>query len=140
MRCYREMTRSEYKQKLKEVRKANQQKHWLLRIQREKNKYKKITKKQKQAISSKRYVAFVFLICLEIAAFAEIASLVLHDSAPLVSLVGIPVTLVPILLGYFSKSAKENTKGGIIYEQALRENTEQMDNNNNNNNYTEVQG
>ena len=107
------MTDKEYKKRLNKIKEENKDKHRQLKLQKEKNKY---NKNYRKTSSSKMYLLVVFLICVEIMIFAEVASLKLNDSAPLVSLVAIPVTLVPALLGYYKKATAENTKGGIVYD------------------------
>lgn len=42
-----------------------------------------------------------------------------HDTSFLYVLAGIPATLVPTILGYYSKSKSENTAGGIVFETAV---------------------
>ena len=37
------------------------------------------------------------------------------------ALIGIPATIIPIVLGYYSKSKAENTAGGITYDMAMME-------------------
>ena len=42
------------------------------------------------------------------------------DLSALYVLIGVPVSLVPICLGYYWKSCQENTSGGIVYDTAMK--------------------
>ena len=41
------------------------------------------------------------------------------DLSAMYALIGVPVSLVPICLGYFNKSKAQNTVGGITYDMAM---------------------
>lgn len=41
------------------------------------------------------------------------------DSNALYSMVGVLISFMPVVLGYFVKSTKENSKDGIVYEKAM---------------------
>lgn len=43
------------------------------------------------------------------------------DLSAMYALIGIPATIIPIVLGYYSKSKAENTAGGITYDMAMME-------------------
>jgi hypothetical protein len=45
----------------------------------------------------------------------------LGDISAMYVLIGVPVSLVPIVLGYYWKSKNENTAGGITYDIAMKE-------------------
>lgn len=64
----------------------------------------------------------VIILFTQIVWFAEDMIRESGDMSQLYSLIGIPVALVPVLMAYFSKSAKENTVGGIVYEKAMSKN------------------
>ena len=44
-----------------------------------------------------------------------------QDLTALYTLIGVPVSLVPVALGCFYKSKAEDTVNGIVYETALRQ-------------------
>lgn len=69
--------------------------------------------------TSKLILLVVFLLCLEIVGFCEYAMFKWGDMSAMYVLVGMPVTFVPIVIGYFNKSRAENTEGGVIYETAM---------------------
>ena len=82
---------------------------------------KKYGFKLKLPSTSKIVLAITFLMCLQIMFFCEYAMLTSGDFSALYVLIGAPVTLVPIALGYMVKSKAENTSGGIVYEQAMHD-------------------
>ena len=66
----------------------------------------------------------VIILFAQIIWFSEDMIRVSGDTNQLYSIIGIPIALVPVLMSYFSKSAKENTVGGIVYDTAMRELTD----------------
>lgn len=73
-------------------------------------------------ISTSKIILFVvFLICIEILIFCEIMMDKYGDMSAMYALISVPVTLVPIVIGYLIKSRAENTSGGITYEIAMLE-------------------
>ena len=77
-------------------------------------------KKQKEKFETSKVVLFVvFLICIEILLYTEVVVIILRDSNTLYTLVGVPITLVPITLGYYWKARSQNMKGGITYDTAM---------------------
>lgn len=91
-------------------------------------------RKRKKISVSKLLIYFLFLNCSLIEIFtcwATIQNLYLAqnfgvplDFTPLTTLIGIVVAEVFGYAIYAIKSMKENTKGGIIYETALKENSQ----------------
>jgi hypothetical protein len=91
-------------------------------------------KKQKKYSVSKLLIYFLFANCTLIEMFtcwATMRNLYLAqnfgvplDFTPLTTLIGIVVAEVFGYAVYAIKSLKENTKGGIIYETALKENSQ----------------
>ncbi len=84
-------------------------------------KYDKHKLNLKLPTTSKLLLIGAVLICLEIIIFCEYIMVKLQDTSSLYVLIGIPASLVPIILGYFYKSKNENTQGGIVYETAMRQ-------------------
>lgn len=70
---------------------------------------------------SKTILLLISLFCVEIAIFAEVFMWHYGDSNALYALIGIPVALMPTVIAYFNKSAKENCKDGITYDMAMLE-------------------
>ena len=108
----------EYKSRLKSIQDFNKSKEREIRLEKERNKYRF---KLKFPSTSKIVLAVTFLMCLQIVFFCEYAMFTSGDFSALYVLIGAPVTLVPIALGYLIKSKAENTVGGIVYEQAMRD-------------------
>lgn len=71
--------------------------------------------KSKLPSTSKSILWMVVLICLEIIFFSEYAMLKTGDTSALYALIGVPATLIPTVLGYYHKAAKENCKDGLVY-------------------------
>lgn len=110
------MTRREYEIEKKRLELRNKQ----ILQQQELDKIKYQYKKPPQKISTSKLVLFcVFVVCIQILVFSEIAMMKYGDFSALYALIGVPVTLVPVVLGYYVKSGKENTKNGITYEMAM---------------------
>lgn len=110
------LSESEFENRLKKVQINNRQKEMKKILREEKQKMKH---KMKLPSTSKLVLLVVFLMCIEILFFCEFAMIVLGDAEAMYALIGIPAALVPVCLGYFSKSKHENTNGGIIYETAM---------------------
>lgn len=114
-----------------------EEKHWerekeiIKRKRNLKEEQKEIRHPRKKISTTKLLIAFLFLNCTAIEIFtgwAIVQSFVLAktlgfsvDFAPLVTLISAVVGEVIGYAIYSIKSTKENTKGGIVYESALRE-------------------
>lgn len=48
------------------------------------------------------------------------------DMSAMYALISVPVTLVPIVVGYFHKSRIQNSEGGITYDMAMLEKQQEM--------------
>lgn len=89
------------------------------------------SKYKKKISTSKLLIFFLFLNCTIIELFTgwvvfksielSTATLMAPDFSPLVALIGAVVGEVISFAVYSLKSAKENTKNGIVYEQAMLE-------------------
>lgn len=112
----RYISEREYKSRLKSIQDLNKSKEREMRLEKEKNKY---GFKLKFPSTSKIVLAVTFLMCLQIVFFCEYAMFTSGDFSALYVLIGAPVTLVPICMSYYWKAKNENTKGGIVYEQAM---------------------
>ena len=110
------MSDREYKSRLKAIQESNRSKEREMKLEKERKKY---GFKLKLPSTSKIVLAITFLMCLQIMFFCEYAMLTSGDFSALYVLIGIPTALVPVCLGYYWKSKNENTKGGIVYEQAM---------------------
>ena len=89
--------------------------------------------KLKKIPTTKKLMFFLFVNCTLIELFTgwvTIQNLILVrevgtvlDFTPLVTMIGAILGAAIDVAAYFAKSAKENTKGGIIYEAALNDKT-----------------
>ena len=87
--------------------------------------------KQKKISTSKLLILFLFLNCTAIEIFTgwvtiqSIAlvstTMMMPDFSPLVTLIGAVVSEVIGFAIYSIKATKENTKGGIVYDTAMKE-------------------
>ena len=62
----------------------------------------------------------ILVICLEIVIYSEVAMIYLADLSALYALIGIVGSLSVAIWAYCEKSKKENTKGGITYDLAMK--------------------
>ena len=83
---------------------------------------------KKKWSTSKIVLLVVFIMCIEILIFAEIMMNKYGDLSAMYALIGVPVSLVPIVLGYYHKSARENSQGGITYDMAMLDRTQELNN------------
>jgi len=120
----RYMSELEYDIEMKRIKRENSSRRRIQKLQEEKNKLKK---KHKLPPTSKLVLLVVFALSIQIIAFVEFVMLKYGDFSAAYALIGIPVTIVPTILGYYHKSKAENTQGGIIYEKAMMENDEDDD-------------
>lgn len=81
--------------------------------------------KFKRPSTSKLALLAVFVICLEILIFAECFMWQFQDSTALYALIGVPVSLMPVLISYYNKSKAENCESGIVYEMAMLDRMEE---------------
>lgn len=122
------LTEDEYQSRLKKIKEQNEQKERYRLLKEESNKSKK---KIQLPATSKLVLLVVFLMCIEVLFFCQYAMIVLNDSEAMYALIGVPVALVPVCLGYFNKSKQENSANGIIYEttmEKLRQEKNEHDN------------
>lgn len=119
----RYLTDSQYHNQMKKIQMKNKQKERRKKLRLEKNKCKP---KLKLPTTSKLLLIGAVLLCLEIVIFCEYVMFALQDTSSMYVLIGIPASLIPIILGYFYKSKAENTSGGIVFETAMSQMTEAM--------------
>ena len=107
---------AKYNRKLAKIQKKNTYLKQKYKLLSEQNEYKT---KAKAPSTSKLILWTVVLICVEIVLFSEFAMLKTGDTSALYALIGVPATLVPAVLGYYHKAAKENCIGGLVYETTV---------------------
>lgn len=112
------MSKEKFEKAIEKIRRDNKSKARKLLLKEEKSKY---ATKIKLPSTSKVVLWAAFAICIEVLIFCEVAFIMTKDTSFLYVLAGIPATLVPTIISYYSKSKSENTVGGIVYETAIQE-------------------
>jgi len=107
----------DYNAQMKVIKRMNQSKEREMKLRKEREKY---GFKLKMPSTSKIVLFVSLVICLQIVFFCERLMVELKDTSALYVLLGIPAAMAPIIWAYFSKSKAENTKNGIVYETAMR--------------------
>lgn len=112
------MTEEKFQKELKKIQLKNQEIEFKNKLKVEKNKHKH---KFKLPSTSKLVLLVVFLMCIEILIFSQYAMIKTGDISAMYTLIGVPVTLVPVTLGYYWKAKNENTAQGLVYEERMYE-------------------
>ena len=110
------LTDKQCSNQMKKLQIRNQQKEKRRKLKEERKKYRP---KLKLPTTSKLLLIGAVSLCLEIVIFCEYVMVKLQDTSSMYVLIGIPASLIPIILGYFYKSKAENTSGGIVFETAM---------------------
>ena len=69
--------------------------------------------------TSKIVLIVAAILCVEILFFCQWMIVKTGDTNALYAMVGVITALSSIVIGYFVKSTKQNTTGGITYETAM---------------------
>lgn len=66
-------------------------------------------------------LAFIFMMgnCMIVEIYALITMIIFADLSPLTTLIAAVIGECVTMIGYYIKSGKENTAGGIVYESAM---------------------
>lgn len=110
------MTKKQYDSKLAKIQKRNEGIEYRRRLHRERMKH---FPKFILPSTSKIVLAVSALLCLEVLIFCQYMIIVTGDTNALYAMVGSLFTFMGIVLGYYVKSTKENTKSGIVFETAM---------------------
>lgn len=110
------MTKSQYDSKLKKLKKRNEEIELKRKLHEERMKY---FPKFTLPSTSKVVLIVSAILCLETLSFCQYMILTTGDTNALYAMVGALFTFMGIVLGYFVKSTKQNTSGGITYETAM---------------------
>lgn len=110
------MTKSQYDSKLAKLQKRNEGIERKRKLREERFKY---FPKLVLPSTSKIVLIVSAILCLEILAFCQYMIIKTGDTNALYAMVGAVFSFMGIVLGYFVKSTKENTKFGITYETAM---------------------
>lgn len=110
------MTKSQFDSKLAKLQRRNESIEYRRRLRDERRKY---WPKFVLPSTSKIVLIVAALLCVEILFFCQYMILTTGDTNALYAMVGTIATLASVILGYFVKSTKENTAGGITYQAAM---------------------
>ena len=110
------LTEQEYNSRMEKIKAKNLNKERLENLKKEKNRLKP---KFQLPSTSKLILLGALLLCFEILLYAQYVMIHLQDTSAMYVLIGIPASLIPIILGYFNKAKAENTQGGIVYDTAM---------------------
>lgn len=110
------MTKNQYDSKLAKLQKRNENIERKRRLREERMKY---WPKFIMPSTSKIVLIVAALLCVEILIFCQWMIVKTGDTNSLYAMVGVIMSLASIVLGYFVKSTKQNTAGGITYETAM---------------------
>jgi hypothetical protein len=110
------MTKSQYDSKLAKLQKRNEDIERRRKLRKERMKH---FPKFMLPSTSKIVLIVSALLCLEILAFCQYMIMITGDTNALYAMVGALFTFMPIVIGYFVKSTKENTKNGVVYETTM---------------------
>lgn len=110
------MTKNQYDSKLAKLQRRNENIERRRRLREERMKY---WPKFILPSTSKIVLIVAALLCVEILFFCQWMIVKTGDTNCLYAMVGVIMSLASIVLGYFVKSTKQNTVGGITYETAM---------------------
>ena len=102
---------------MKEIALQNESLQRKQRLEKERNKLKK----RKKIGASKIALMVMFIVVFQIVLFTEFVMWETQDLSALYVLIGIPATMIVPLWKFYSKSEAENTRGGIIYDAAMKQ-------------------
>lgn len=120
------MTESQYNSKLAKLQSRNRSIERRRKLREERLKY---FPKFVLPSTSKIVLMISAILCLEVLIFCQYMIVVTGDTNALYAMVGSLFTFMAIVLGYFVKSTKENSKDGIVYETAMAQKQASIENN-----------
>ena len=110
------MTKNQFDSEMAKLQKRNESIEYHRKLRRER--WKNIPKFTLPS-TSKIVLIVSALLCVEILAFCQYMIVVTGDTNALYAMVGALFTFMAVVLGYFVKSTKENSAGGITFETAM---------------------
>lgn len=110
------MTKSQFDSKLAKARRRNETIEYKRRLREERMKH---WPKFVMPSTSKIVLIVAAILCVEILFFCQWMIVRTGDTNALYAMVGVITALSSIVIGYFVKSTKQNTVGGITYETAM---------------------
>lgn len=110
------MTKSQFDSKLMKAKRRNETIEYKRMLREERMKY---WPKFVLPSTSKIVLIVAAILCVEILFFCQWMIVRTGDTNALYAMVGVITALSSIVIGYFVKSTKQNTVGGITYETAM---------------------
>ena len=110
------MTQKQFETELDKIQRRNQTIEYRRRLRQER--WKNIPRFTLPS-TSKIVLIISAILCVEILAFCQYMIVKTGDTNALYAMVGALFTFMAVVLGYFVKSTKENSAGGITYETAM---------------------
>ena len=110
------MTKSQFDSKLAKTKRRNEAIEYRRRLREERMKY---WPKFVLPSTSKIMLGISSILCLETLIFCQYMIIVTGDTNALYAMVGALFTFMGIVLGYYVKSTRQNSAGGITYETAM---------------------
>ena len=110
------MTEAQFDEKMKKIKKKNKDIEYRKRLRQERIKH---WPRVVLPSTSKIVLIVAAILCVEILFFCQWMIVKTGDTNALYAMVGVITALATIVIGYFVKSTKENTVGGITYETAM---------------------
>lgn len=112
------MTKSQFDVKMAKVQRRNADIEYRRRLREERMKY---WPKFVLPSTSKIVLIVAAILCVEILFFCQWMIVKTGDTNALYAMVGVIATLASVVLGYFVKSTRENTEGGVVYLNAVNQ-------------------
>lgn len=110
------MTKNQFDSELAKIQKRNEGIERRRKLREERMKY---WPKFVLPSTSKIVLIVSAILCVEILIFCQYMIVVTGDTNALYAMVGALFSFMAVVLGYFIKSTKENTEGGITFEAAM---------------------
>lgn len=110
------MTKSQFDSRLAKLQKRNEAIEYRRKLRAERWKF---FPKFVKPTTSKIVLIVSALFCAEIIIFCEYMIVKTGDTSALYAMVGAVGSLATVVIGYFVKATRENTKDGITFETAI---------------------
>lgn len=110
------MTKSKFDTELAKINRKNESIEYRRQLREERRKY---WPKFKMPSTSKIVLIVAAILCVEILFFCQWMIVETGDTNALYAMVGVIASMASIVLGYFVKSTKQNTRNGITFETAM---------------------
>ena len=110
------MTKSQFDVKMAKVQRRNAGIEYRRRLREERMKY---WPKFVLPSTSKIMLGVASILCLETLIFCQYMIITTEDTNALYAMVGALFTFMGTTLGYYVKSTRENSTGGLVYESTM---------------------